>query len=365
MALLNQYAPTWLVQMPGLLRASDLEKLQRKTQGVTRERMLRELAEALEAITAERPLVLILEDLHWSDVSTLDFLSLLARRQERARLLLIGTYRPIEVLTREHPLKGIKQELQLHEHCEELALNFLSEAAVAEYLERRFAGGARRVVPLQPLARFVHRRTDGNPLFMVQVTNELITCEVVTKRGGHWEIQDKCGEGSIGVPENLRQLIEQQLTRVNADERKILEAASVAGAEFSAATVAAGVEQSTEVVETHCDNLVRREQFLQAQGTTEWPDGTVAARYGFRHALYQEVLYNRLTATRRTRLHRQIGERQEQGYGKRTREIAAELALHFERGRDYRKTVQYLLQAGRNAIRRAPIRRLPTFSLMD
>ena len=81
-ALLRQHAPTWLVQMPALLNAAELEALQRQDAGATRERMLRELAEALEAITAERPLVLRLEDLHWSDVSTLELLSVLARRQE-------------------------------------------------------------------------------------------------------------------------------------------------------------------------------------------------------------------------------------------------------------------------------------------
>ena len=95
---------------------------------------------------------------------------------------------------------------------------------------------------------------------------------------------------------------------------------------------------------------MRREQFLRAQGTSEWPDGTIAARYGFVHALYQEVLYEQLSASRRIRLHRQIGEREEQGYGERAREIAAELAVHFERGRDYQRAVQYLQQAGENAI---------------
>ncbi len=84
MTLLHRHAPTWLVQMPALLDTAELEALQRRTHGATRERMLRELAEALEVITAERPLVLVLEDLHWSDVSTLDLLSMLARRQEPA-----------------------------------------------------------------------------------------------------------------------------------------------------------------------------------------------------------------------------------------------------------------------------------------
>ena len=89
-ALLGQQAPTWLVQMPGLVRAADLETLRRRIVGATRERMLRELAEALELLTAQQPLVLVLEDLHWSDPSTLDLLAVLARRREPARLLLIG-----------------------------------------------------------------------------------------------------------------------------------------------------------------------------------------------------------------------------------------------------------------------------------
>src|SRR5262245_35574920 len=107
-ALLHQHAPTWLVQMPALLTATELEALQRKTAGATRERMLRELAEAVEAVTVERPLVLWLEDLHWGDVSTLDWLAFVARRRERARLLVLGTYRPVEVIVREHPLQELK-----------------------------------------------------------------------------------------------------------------------------------------------------------------------------------------------------------------------------------------------------------------
>ena len=355
-AMLRQHAPSWLVQMPSLLSPAELEELQRRTAGVTRERMLRELAEGLEVITAERLLVLVLEDLHWSDVSTLDLLSMLARRQERAHLLIIGTYRPVEVLTRDHPLKGIKQELQLHGQCAELALDFLNEAAVGEYLAVRFPVGTLHAAPLRSLGKLIHQRTDGNPLFMVNVTNELVARELITQRDGQWEIPDTLADNNIGVPENLRQLIGQQVARVNLDERRILEAASVAGTEFSAAAVTAGVQQSAETVETVeilCDGLVRREQFLRAQGTCEWPDGTITARYGFVHALYQEVVYEQISATRRSRLHRQIGDREEQGYGDRAKEIATELSVHFERGRDYQRAILYLLHAGENAVRRS------------
>ncbi len=366
--LLHQYAPSWLVQMPSLLSAAELEELQRRTAGVTRERMLRELAEALEVVTQQQPLVLVLEDLHWSDVSTLDLLSLLAHRQEPAGLLILGTYRPVEVLTREHPLKGIKQELQLHGQCTELALEFLTEEHVAEYLAQRFPSRDREGAEFPPLAdargsagqgtlrqmaRLIHQRTDGNPLFMVNVTNDLVERKVITKRDERWELSSEIEDVEISTPENLRQLIEQQIERVSVEERKVLETASVAGAEFSAAAVAAGADKAVEEVEQCCDVFVRREQFLRVRGTTEWPDGTIAARYGFVHALYQEVLYERISTSQRMRLHRQIGEREETGHGERAREIAAELAVHFERGRDYARAVQYLRDAGENAIRRS------------
>jgi predicted ATPase len=91
----------------------------------------------VEVLTVERPLILWVEDLQWIDMSTLDWLAFVARRHEPARLLVIGTYRPVEVLAREHPLKGVKQELQLHGQCQELALDFLTEEHVAEYLPTR------------------------------------------------------------------------------------------------------------------------------------------------------------------------------------------------------------------------------------
>ena len=231
-ALLRQQAPTWLVQMPALLSPAELEDLQRQTAGVTRERMLRELAEAIETITLERTLVMWFEDLHWSDVSTLDWLAFVARRREPTRLLILGTYRPVEILMKEHPLKEVKQELRLHGQCEELALDLLSEAAVAEYLMRRFAVGATGWSPLRRIAHVIHQRTDGNPLFMVNVTNELVRRGFIVQGEDQWALPERVEDLELDVPQNLRQLIEQQLERVGAAERKVLEAASVAGAKF-------------------------------------------------------------------------------------------------------------------------------------
>ena len=128
--LLRQQAPTWLVQMPWLLTPADREQLQQELQGTTRERMLRECAEVLETLTAETPLVLVLEDLHWSDHATLDLLTLLARRRTPAQFLLLGTYRPVETIVHSHPLRTVVQDLQRQGHGMSLPLAPLAVEAV-------------------------------------------------------------------------------------------------------------------------------------------------------------------------------------------------------------------------------------------
>jgi hypothetical protein len=158
--LLHRYAPTWLVQLPALMSSTVWQRLEQEARGVTRERMLREITEAVEVITAARAMILWIDDLQWSDVSTLDFVSFLAPRHERARLLIIGTYRPVDILGNGHPLRAIAQELTAHGQCSELRLGSLSSAAVGEYLTRRLRSGEREsessVVSLRELTRAIH-----------------------------------------------------------------------------------------------------------------------------------------------------------------------------------------------------------------
>jgi DNA-binding winged helix-turn-helix (wHTH) protein/tetratricopeptide (TPR) repeat protein len=351
--LLLQHAPTWLVQMPTLLSPREFAGLQQQAQGFTRERMLRELADALEILTVERPLVLWLEDLHWSDTSTLELLSSLTRRHEPARVLVIGTYRPAEVMADGHALRTLTQELHLHEHCRELSLGFLSEEHIAAYLSARFAVGAQQTTPLQDLAKLIHRRTEGNPLFMVNVTQTLLEQKALVDEDGQWTLRGGNDAVTRAIPVTIQQFIEQQLDRLSTEEQRLLEAASVAGAEFSTATIAAGIVEELETVETRCAALARRKQFLRRGEEERWPDGTTASRYAFLHSLYQEVLYMRVSAGQRANLHKRIGDRVERGYGERVRERAAELAMHFDRGHDEQKAVQYLGQAAQNALQRS------------
>jgi predicted ATPase len=142
--------------------------------GATRDRMLREIGEALEIITSDKPLLLVLEDLHWVDSSTVDLISTLARRRAPGKLTLIGTYRPVDATLTQHPLKTVKQDLLVHQLCREIALKPLTEAEVAEYLGIESPGAP---VP-EGSAALIYRHSEGNPLFKL-ITPVKLTCS-------HW-----------------------------------------------------------------------------------------------------------------------------------------------------------------------------------
>jgi DNA-binding winged helix-turn-helix (wHTH) protein/predicted ATPase len=336
--ILDRSAPSWLVQMPTLLGEPDRERLRSITQGMMQTRMLRDIAEALEAITAEVPLVLAFEDLHWSDFSTLELIATVARRNETARLLIVGTYRPVEMLTRDHPLRTVKEELQLHRQSGEVKVSLLGEPDVAAYLDARLA--EQQQVALVKAASLIHRRTEGNPLFMVNVVDYLI------------EHDSLMSAGPIAPPPTIQQMIAHNLERLEVNDQKMLEAASIAGLEFSAAAVAAALERPVTDVETACASLARREQFIHANGAANWPDATVAAGFRFHHALYEEVLYGRVTSAQRVELHGRIAKRLETAFGERCSEIAAELAHHYSHSDNPGKAVEYLGRAGLQAMKR-------------
>ena len=265
LAWLRQQAPSWLAQMPALLPDADRDACQRLAQDVTQARMLRELAEALESLTAERPLILVLEDLHWSDGATLEWLAYVARRRDPARLLVLGTYRLAEARAVAHPLYAVTRELLVHGQGAELVLGALSVAEVATYVTQRFGEGA-LAAELTPV---LYQRTQGNPLFLVTMVADLVQRGVLRESPTGWERTAALDTATVGVPETLRHLIEQQFERLAPAEQAIVEAASVAGVDFSAAAVAAGVGTSVEDVDIRCARLARQGQFVQAHGTDD------------------------------------------------------------------------------------------------
>ena len=341
---LGSFAPSWLAQMPWL---NDPRQPAVDAAGVTPQRMLRELAQVLEALSAARPVVLWLEDLHWSDHSTLDAISFLARRAEPARLLVIGSYRPADASSRGHPVQTVKQAVALHGACSELALGFLGLGDLAVYLQRRFALGA---AELGELSQFLYTRTDGNPLFVVALVDDLLRSGALKRAADGWGLTRPVAEIGLAIPETVQILIGQQIEGLAAEERRVLQAAAVTGAEFSAAAVAAVLALEVEAVEEICDRLVQRQQFIVFRDSRDWPDGTVANRYAFVHAMYQQGLGSRVSEARRVEWQGKIATREERAYGRSVDEIAAQLAVRFEAARRYERSVRYFEMAAHNAL---------------
>jgi DNA-binding winged helix-turn-helix (wHTH) protein/tetratricopeptide (TPR) repeat protein len=344
---LRRSAPLWLAQIPWLMTDDVRRSLRRDLLGATPERMLREMAELVESLGTDATLVLVLEDLHWSDRATIDLISFLARRPEPARVLILATYRPVHVIVSGHPLRSTMAELGARGLFHQLPLPLLSEHAVADFLAVRFPGAS---LP-SSLVHSVHRRTDGNPLFMVQIGEQWMKQGALVRGPDGWTTRVAPEDIEASAPHGLREMIEQQIEEMSDEDRGILEAASVTGLEFSAAAVAALVGADPGAVEGRCDGLARRALLLQ-RADSENPDGTLAARYRFIHWVHQNVCYQRLDGGRRARLHLAVAEQQEDAAGPDAGEIAAQLAGHFERGRDLARAVTYLQRAAGNAARR-------------
>jgi predicted ATPase/DNA-binding winged helix-turn-helix (wHTH) protein len=345
-SLLHRRAPMWLLQMPELLEPEARVRLQHSLPGVSQDRMLRGMVAFIDAVMVEHSLILVLEDLHWSDTSTLSLISFLGRHHEAARLMIIGTYRPEDITRRKHSLRAIVQEFTQGGYCGEIPLAGLTESAVTEYITRRFPENA---LP-STFGKTIYLRTEGSPLFIVNMMTHLVSQGLIVSRNGRWELEGKMHQ--LSIPETLQHVIDGQLDQLSLEEQRVLEVGSVAGIEFSASLIAAALEDDLITIEECCETLVRHHLFLQGAGTPTGNERRLATRYRFLHSLYHSLIYKRLSQARRRQLHLCIGTLKEREYGERATEVAAELATHFEEGRDYHRTIHYLNSAAKTAMRR-------------
>lgn len=342
---LAKRAPTWLIQFPSLVKPEQREALQREILGATRERMVREICETLESLSSEAPILLVFEDLHWVDPSTLDLISALARRRENAKFMLVCTYRPVDVILSNSSLKGLKQDLQVHNLCSEIALERLPEPAVAEYLATEFPNAS-----MPPgLANLIYRHSDGNPLFMVAIVQDMTKKGLIANHNGEWTLTKPLEPIDPGVPQSLQQMLEVEFERLTAPEQRALEAGSVAGEHFSAWVVASVLEEEPDRIEDLCDGLAARQQVINAIGTQEVPHNLAAPHYDFRHSLYRQAIYRRIAPGKRARLHRAVADRLKTVGDPRQRQLASEIAFHFESGGVYEQAARFLILAAENA----------------
>ena len=337
-ALLRSVAPTWLLQLPWLSTVEERDALRRELAGVGPDRMMREMGELLDRYTEQRPLLLVTEDLHWSDRATLQLIDYVARRRGRARLMWLSSFRLAEVIALDHPLNPLRHELRLQRLCKEVVLDPFSETEVADCIAQRSASLARD----DAFVRALHERTDGVPLFVSSVITEVMERAADDEAVG-------AQLAAMAVPDNLAAIIDHHIARLGSEPRALLSAAAVCGVEFRADTVARALERDATSVAQACEELVREHVWLSASRAAE-AEEAVEPPYKFRHALFRQVLYERTAPSARAQLHRQVGAALERERSAGVPVAAAELAMHFDRGRQQMTALRYYAEAAQAAL---------------
>ena len=304
-----------------------------------RYRLLQSVTAFLRNASLVQPLLIVLEDLHDADSGTLDLLLYVGRNLEGARLLVVGTYRDVEV-DRSHPLSDTLGELRRMANFVRIPLRGLT----AEEVQRMMAGVAQREIPWS-LAELLYRQTEGNPLFIQELLRYLVEEGIF---GSHSSELSRVIENRLAgrIPEGLREVIGRRLSRLSPECNRVLAIAAVIGREFRLDTLqslAAGLE----------DELVSALEEATRIGVLEEETQPGVISYRFSHAFFRQTLYEELSAPRRLRIHQDVARVLEQQYAARRQEHAAELADHFSQSTDpadLEKAVEYGQLAAKRAM---------------
>ena len=337
-------APTWLLQMPWLMDPDDRRALRQDVGTATQDRMLRELGELLDRSGDAVPTVVVFEDLHWSDHATVQALAFIAHRRTPSPLMIIGSFRPTELIIQQHPLASLRHELKMRRLCQEIALEPLSQRELGQWLERQF-----EVRAPDDFIQALHDRTSGLPLFATHLIEEWTLSGAIARAEGGWRLQ---APRESAVPGSIVQTIEQHIARLTPAEQRLLGAASVGGAEFSSLCLAGVLARDPTEIAGELEVLAGRVSWLRAAQAVARRDGRLDMRYAFRHSLYRHAILQSLPLSQAILWNKAWAgalQRHHEGDGA---ELAARIALHLERGREPIAAAARLVDVAERAIER-------------
>jgi adenylate cyclase len=306
----------------------------------------------LITLAEERPLLLILDDLHWADEGSTALLFRLGRRIEGSRILIVGTYRPEEVALdragERHPLQKVLAEFKRYSGDVAVDLDLARETEGEQFVDALLAAEPNRLS--KKFRQVLFQRTLGHPLFTIELLRDMQERGVLVQdEQGYWL------EGSLldwnDLPDRVEGIIEERIGRLEEALRDILSVASVEGQDFTAQVVARveGI-QERELLRVLSQDLDKRHRLVREREEVKLGKQYLA-RYQFAHALFQQYLYNQLGAGERRMLHGEIAALLEELYQGQTAGIAVQLARHYTEAGDDEKAADHLLQAGDAAAR--------------
>ena len=183
--------------------------------------------------------------------------------------MIVVAYRPSDMLLAKHPFLQIKPDLQARGVCREMALEFLSETDIAQYLTLEFP--AHRFPP--DFATVIHAKTEGSPLFMTDLVRYLRDRGTIARTSGDWTLAEALPDLERALPESVRGMIERKIAQLTEEDRTLLVAASVQGYEFDSAVVATVLNLAADVVEDRLEALERVFAFVTLVSEAEFPNG--------------------------------------------------------------------------------------------
>jgi serine/threonine protein kinase/predicted ATPase len=345
--LLKAVAPTWYVQVAPATADASREQLAEAARTSSQERMKRELIAFFQEMSRLRPVVLFLDDIHWADASTVDLLAYLGARCAGLRLLMVAAYRPTELLLNQHPFVAVQLELQRHGVCREVSLGLLSRAAVENYLALAYAG---HKFPAD-FADLIHGKTEGNPLFLVDLLRYLRDRGVIALGPAGWALTQAVPDFQRELPESVRSMLRKKIALLAKPDLRLLSAASVQGHEFDSAVAARILDMDAAEVEERLAALDRVHGLVRLRQELQFRDGTWTLRYQFVHVLYQNTLFAALQPSRRAAWSAAVARLLLAFHGDQGAAAAGALAMLFEAAREPAPAIDYFLQAARNAVR--------------
>jgi serine/threonine protein kinase/tetratricopeptide (TPR) repeat protein len=316
-------------------------------QTVSQEQLKRQLGALLRELSRTAPVILFLDDLHWADTSTIDLLAYLATKFAELRLLVIVTYRPSDLRLTKHPFRSLKLDLEARCDCRETQVGFLTRQEIESYLASEFASAK---FPTS-FANQLHARTEGNPLFLVNLVSDLRDRQVIAEQDGHWILRVPLDSAELKLPASIRGMIERKREKLSEDDQRLLGVASVQGPEFDSAILAEVLGLDVAEVEEKLSVLEQVHAFVRSAGETDFPDRTVSSRYHFVHILYQNAFYNALLPSRRRTLSMAVARALERHSGSEAARLAGQLAVLYEAAREFAQSSHYFLLAAQNAAR--------------
>ena len=295
--ILAQHAPSWLAQFPQWAAAA--------TPTVHAVRLFDELGAALAALSHDLPLVLILEDLQWADVDTVNTLARLAESQIPSKLLIVGTCCVGEWSAGERAQRRLTAAAAAAPRSVTLPLGSLTLEHVARYIDARFGPEC-----LSELAPAVHVATGGNPLMMVNAIDSLVMRGLVIEERDGWRCEASHEAIARALPETLSEVIARHVDHLDPAEREALEAAAAVGLEFTAAAVATALQQKVEHVRRLLGPLARRGHLVVA-GDAVGRARAAHATFRFRHPLYADLIAQQAPMLRQLRVVERVSHARE------------------------------------------------------